>query len=154
MALDLTGLNPIRQRSAQLLDQSFQPLGGVPDDELTKEINQNLWGTGESAGVYSQMARRGLNELQPETMYASSRTVQDSIQQLADQYAARQRAAIETGRTTEMVEPTFRLNEANVTGTYGGAPTMAREQMDINKLLAEAGLTGEYGGQPTLARTL
>ena len=125
MALDLTGLNPIRQRSAQLLDESFQPGGGVPQEELTKLINQNLWGTGESAGVYSQMARRGLNELQPETMYASSRTVQDSIQKLADQYAARQRSAIETGRTTEMVEPNFRLTEAGVTGEYGGTPTLA-----------------------------
>ena len=124
MAVDLTGLTPYRQASSKLLDQSFQPLGGVPDDELTKEIQKKLWGTGESAGVYSQMARRGLNELQPETMYASARTVRDSIQDLANQYQARQRAAIETGRTTEMVEPNFRLTEAGVTGDYGGTPTL------------------------------
>ena len=108
MALDLTGLNPIRQRSAQLLDESFQPGGGVPQEELTKLINQNLWGTGESAGVYSGMARRGLNELQPETQYATSRVVRDSIQQLADQYAARQRAR-EKGLDSGCLDQVIRL---------------------------------------------
>ena len=126
MAVDLTGLTPYRQASTKVLEQSFQPTGGVNEDELAREVQKRLWGTGTSAGVYSQMARRGLNELQPETMYASGRVVSDSIQKLADEYSARQRAAIETGRTTEMVEPNFRLSEAGVTGDYGGAPTLAR----------------------------
>jgi len=121
---DLSGLAPLRQASRQTLANAYDPGGGVDQQALQDLINRQLWGTGESAGVYSGMASRGLNELQPETQYATSRVVKDSLQQLADQYAARQRAAIETGRTTEMTEPNFRLTEAGVTGAYGGQPTL------------------------------
>jgi len=106
----------------------------------------------DSVQVRTLVDETDIGKIQPETQYSTSRAVSDSIQQLADEYQARQRAAIGTGLTTEMTEPTFRLNEANVTGTLAGEPTLAKQQLDINKLIAEAGLTGTYGGAPTEAK--
>ena len=44
----------------------------------------------------------------------------------------------------------FSLNEAGITGTYGGTPTLQANQFESQKAISEAGLTGTYNGQDTL----
>ena len=44
----------------------------------------------------------------------------------------------------------FGVQEAGVTGTYNGAPTLAAQGQQFNQGVAAAGLTGFYGGAPTL----
>ena len=107
MAVDLTGLNPVRERSQQLLDYSFQPKGGVPEEELLNDIQKKLWGTGTTPGIYSRFAGQGIRpvsvgenrlDIPPELNYSTSRAITESIQDLANQYQTRQRAAIDTNR--------------------------------------------------------
>ena len=144
MPADLTGLTPYLEASKKGLEQSFQPTGGVNEEELSREVQKRLWGTGTTAGIYSEMARRRLNELQPETMYSTSRAVSDSIQQLADQYASRQRGAIESGRTGEMIGPTFRAGpEATASGYYEGLPTLGRTEAETRQKSLEAWIANE-----------
>ena len=121
---DLTGLTPYVDYSKKLMDEAF-PGGkaGFDDQTLRDEINKQLWGTGTTPGVYSQFARRGLSEQQPEVQYATSRVVKDSMQELLNQYQTRQIAALNAGRTATLAEPTFRVSEAGASGYYEGSPT-------------------------------
>jgi hypothetical protein len=45
----------------------------------------------------------------------------------------------------------FGLQEAGVTGTYKGTPTLEAQNLKFNQGIAEAGVTGMYNGQPTFA---
>jgi polyhydroxyalkanoate synthesis regulator phasin len=45
----------------------------------------------------------------------------------------------------------FGLQEAGVTGTYKGTPTLDAQNLKFNQGIAEAGVTGMYNGQPTFA---
>src|SRR3990167_273172 len=78
--IDLTGLQPIRERSQQLLDYSFAPKGGVPEEELLNDIQKKLWGTGTTPGIYSRFAGQGIRpvsvgenrlDIPPELNYSS-----------------------------------------------------------------------------------
>lgn len=44
----------------------------------------------------------------------------------------------------------FKLQEAGVTGVYGGTPTLQAKNQAFQNALAEAGVTGTYKGTPTL----
>lgn len=67
----------------------------------------------------------------------------------AEAWRSQNRADTLAGRQQQ-----FGLDEAGVTGTYGGAQTEAARRARFGEGLSEAGVTGSYGGAPTLAAEL
>lgn len=55
------------------------------------------------------------------------------------------------GENVRQFDKQFGLNEADVTGWYGGKETLANLQQQFQQGVTQAGLTGMYNGQQTLA---
>jgi hypothetical protein len=74
--------------------------------------------------------------------------------QMGETQAAREQSANQFGQQMNYNAGqdafTNALNEANVTGLYGGQQTMAARSAALQQALSEAGLTGTYNGQQTL----
>lgn len=134
MAADLTGLVPYRDYSRKLLEEAFPGGGaGVPDEELSRTIREQLWGTPTKRGIYSEFAGKGIAPSQPPLWKATEQLSAETVNRLKNEYQRRQLGALTASRTAELTDPAFRISEAGVTGYYDGGTTLAREEAEARQ---------------------
>lgn len=128
-----TGMNDRTGMSNQLADALAQI------QARQDQSNRETFLAGQEVG---NRLSSGVNEVgvdQANALYSFDQDAQKQAQQAKDDELARQY---------------FALQEANITGSYRGAPTQAAGQRAFENSVTQAGLTGMYGGSPTFqART-
>jgi hypothetical protein len=148
------------------------PNGQKTGTQIVQELRAVGWdGTGDPVEVYNRTASAGGAPATPGTAQrpgtpATPGTPQQGFNQAAAQLAAQvadnaaQIAYYNARLGLDSEELAFKkaqqawqntFNEATLSGTYQGQPTLAAQQQAANIAAQQAGLTGMYQGSPTLA---
>lgn len=138
----MVGIQTQRENTVNAANQS-------QDQYLTEMDNQQAALQSQHAAAIS-----ALQQQMAAAQQSASAQSQQLASQLAQQIAAEQMQAQLDYQdyliNRQDAQRQFDLQQAQLTGMYGGKPTLDAQQMAIQKALNEAQLTGIYGGQPTL----